>query len=190
MKTLDSILHLVDDGKMNVPDGDGMPGVKRFYGKYRGVVTNPVDPQKLGRLLVTVPDVYGPNVSTWARPCLPWGGPTVGTYALPPMSARVWVEFEQGLPDYPIVAGYWWGTPLETPSTAKLAAVPAPIFAIESATQNSVVVSDAPLPPFLPSGGVLLRSGANYIAIDKQGIRVIAAPQGLSVNLTAFQVLP
>ncbi|NVH74227.1 baseplate assembly protein [Paraburkholderia sp. JPY432] len=166
-----------------------MPGVRRYYGKYRGVVTNPVDIEKRGRVQVTVPDVYGPNISSWARPCLPWGGIAMGAYSVPLVGANVWVEFEQGLADYPIVVGYWWGSALDTPTTAKTSP-PGPVFAIESALQNGVVVSDVPLPPFLPTGGVLLKAGTNYIAVDKTGVRVIAAPVGLSVNINALQVLP
>lgn len=190
MASPEAVLPQVEEGQMNVPAGDNMPGVRRYYGKYRGVVTNPIDIEKRGRLLVTVPDVYGPNLSTWARPCVPWGGVAMGTYSVPLAGANVWVEFEQGLADYPIVVGYWWGSALDTPTTAKLTTPPAPVFAIESALQNAVVVSDGPLPPWLPNGGVLLKSGTNYVAVDQTGVRVVAAPEGFSVNLTALQVLP
>ena len=44
-------------------------------------------------------------------PCVPLAGPTgppMGVYLVPPIGAGVWVEFEQGDPDYPI----WVGLPL------------------------------------------------------------------------------
>jgi uncharacterized protein involved in type VI secretion and phage assembly len=79
-----------------------------FLGKYRGVVTDNNDPQKRGRLIIRVPDVLGNNDSGWALPCLPYAGDQVGLYTIPPVKAWVWVEFEQGDPDYPIWSGCFW----------------------------------------------------------------------------------
>jgi hypothetical protein len=43
-------------------------------------------------------------------PCVPYAGSGVGFYAMPPIGADVWVEFEGGDPSYPIWAGCFWGT--------------------------------------------------------------------------------
>ena len=75
--------------------------VQRFVGKYRGTVTQNIDPMLRGRLLCMVPDVLGPVPSSWAEPCVPLAGPTgppMGVYLVPPIGAGVWVEFEQGDP--------------------------------------------------------------------------------------------
>ena len=40
-----------------------------FFGKYRGMVLNNIDPMQLGRLQVQVPDVAGLIPTTWAMPC-------------------------------------------------------------------------------------------------------------------------
>ena len=40
--------------------------------------------------------------SSWAMPCAPYAGQQVGFFAVPPIGANVWVEFEGGDPDYPI----------------------------------------------------------------------------------------
>ncbi len=79
-----------------------------FYGKYRGVVVDNNDllGQK-GRLQVTVPAVLGDN-PVWAMPCVPYAGPDVGFYFLPPVDAGVWIEFEGGDPSYPIWTGCFW----------------------------------------------------------------------------------
>ena len=42
-------------------------------------------------------------------PCAPFAGSGVGFFALPPVGANVWVEFEGGDPDYPIWSGCFWG---------------------------------------------------------------------------------
>lgn len=82
----------------------------RFFGKYRGSVLNNVDPEGRGRIQVTVPEVLGQNTPAWAMPCVPFAGPGVGLFAIPPAGASVWVEFEAGNLRYPIWAGCFWGS--------------------------------------------------------------------------------
>lgn len=79
-----------------------------FFGKYRGKVKDNEDPMKMGRLLLSVPSVLGDLTSSWAMPCVPFAGDGVGFFALPPVNANVWVEFEGGQPDYPIWTGCFW----------------------------------------------------------------------------------
>ena len=86
-----------------------VPGMSEFYGKYRGKVENNVDPLQQGRVQVTVPAVLGDGRLSWAMPCAPYAGSQVGFFAVPPVGANVWVEFEAGDPDYPIWSGCFWG---------------------------------------------------------------------------------
>lgn len=179
----------MSEDESSPPAGDGLPGVRRYYGKYRGIVLPMPDLDRRGRLMVQVSDTSGPNFSGWARPCLPWAGIGMGMLTVPPPGTKVWVEFEQGHPDYPIWVGCWWGSPLETPLVAKQSVPLAPIFALESIAKNTFIISDTPMPPFLPQGGILLRSGASYIAIEPTGIRIVAIPPaGLDVNMGALKV--
>lgn len=80
-----------------------------YYGKYRGEVVNNIDPKFLGRMQVSVPAVLGDGRLSWAMPCVPYAGSGVGMFAIPPIGAKVWVEFEGGDPDYPIWTGCFWG---------------------------------------------------------------------------------
>jgi hypothetical protein len=81
---------------------------KRFYGKYRGKVLNNIDPLFQGRILAEVPAISG-SLLNYALPCTPYAGFDVGFYAIPPIGANVWIEFEGGDPNYPIWAGCFWG---------------------------------------------------------------------------------
>src|ERR1700674_5043665 len=72
---------------------------RRYYGKYRGIVVNTLDPEHLARLQATVPDVLGTASSTWAMPSLPFAGAHAGVVAVPLVGAGVWIEFEQGDPE-------------------------------------------------------------------------------------------
>ncbi len=78
------------------------------YGKYRGRVVDNDDPSKLGRLIVEVPEVLGRVPSGWAWPALPYAGDGEGLFAVPPVKAGVWVEFEAGDVSRPIWTGCWW----------------------------------------------------------------------------------
>lgn len=88
-------------------------GARRYYGKYRGKVLDNLDPLCLGRIIPEVPAVPG-MILNWALPCTPYAGENVGFYAIPPIGANVWIEFEAGDPNYPIWCGAFWA-PGETP---------------------------------------------------------------------------
>jgi len=136
----------------------------RYYGKYRGTVVNNIDPMQMGRLTVQVPDVKGLIPSTWAMPCFPISGKQMGAYMIPQIGAGVWVEFEQGDPDFPIWSGCWYGSVAEVPALA-LAGIPvSPNIVIQTGAQNAVVISDVPG----PTGGIMLKSttGATLIVND------------------------
>ena len=71
---------------------------------------NNIDPEQIGRIMAQVPDVLGETPSSWAMPCVPAAGIQAGVFVVPPIGSQVWVEFEQGDPDYPIWTGGFWGT--------------------------------------------------------------------------------
>jgi hypothetical protein len=81
---------------------------QKFYGKYRGKVTDNRDPEGLGRIRALVPDVIGDEEIGWALPSAPYAGDGVGFLFIPPIGANVWIEFEKGNPDNPIWVGCFW----------------------------------------------------------------------------------
>jgi hypothetical protein len=64
---------------------------ERFYGLYRGVVTDDADPLGVMRVRVSLPSVLGATTSPWAMPCLP-----PGVIGVPSAGSGVWVQFEEG----------------------------------------------------------------------------------------------
>ncbi len=137
---------------------------KKFFGKYRGTVINNIDPLQIGRIQAMVPDVSSLLPSTWAMPCLPFGGMLTGMFAVPQIGAGVWVEFEQGDPDYPVWTGCFWGTAAEVPALAKTVPPGVSGVTLQTTLQNGIVVSDLPG----PTGGIMLKSttGATIIVND------------------------
>jgi uncharacterized protein involved in type VI secretion and phage assembly len=166
----------------------------KYYGKYRATVINNIDPMQLGRIQVMVPDVSALLPTSWAMPCVPIAGKQMGTYMVPQVGAGVWVEFEQGDPDYPIWVGGFWGIAAEVPALA-LAGVPAdPNIVIQSALQNTLVISDLPG----PTGGIMLKSttGASIIVNDTgiyiqngKGASIIMTGPTVTINNGALVVV-
>ena len=158
-----------------------MNGTKQgvFYGKYRGVVVNNQDPKGCGRVQADVPDVLGLTPSTWALPCMPLAGPQMGAYLVPPIGAGVWIEFEQGNPDYPIWAGCWWGGREEVPAVALAAPPPFQNVLLQTSGQHSLLLSDLAL-----GGGIVLKSsrGAS-ITVSNTGI-VLSDGKGAVITLS------
>lgn len=156
-----------------------MPGETKFFGKYRGTVIDNVDPLQTGRLLVQVPDVSNILPSTWAMPCLPFAGIQSGFYAVPAIASQVWIEFEQGNPDYPIWVGCFWGSAADVPALA-LAGVPGlQQIVVQTTSQNTLLISDVPG----PTGGILLKSSAGaLISVSDVGI-TISNGQGATITM-------
>lgn len=71
-----------------------------YPGLYRGVVEDGVDPALRGRVRVSVPDVLA-TTSSWAERCVDRPGPVDALAA----GTAVWVQFENGDADYPVVVG-------------------------------------------------------------------------------------
>jgi hypothetical protein len=143
----------------------------KYYGKYRGTVLNNVDPMKMGRLLVAVPDVSGLSPTSWAMPCVPVLGLQMGIYAVPQLGSGVWVEFEQGNPDYPIWTGCFAGSAADIPAAALPVVPPISGIALQTTLLHSIVVSD--LPPTPVTGGIVLRSTTGaMIVVNDSGIYI------------------
>lgn len=165
-------------------DKDNSPP-KVFYGKYRGMVINNVDPYKQGRMLVQVPDVLGLGVSSWALPCMPFTGIESGVYAVPLIGSGVWVEFEQGNPDKPIWVGCYWGSTAEVPKSTFPTTPGLPAFIVQTPGQAAVIVHDTPVPPGV-SGGVVLKSATSSISIGPDGITIVAPNINILGNINAL----
>jgi hypothetical protein len=171
----------------------------RCHGKYRATVFNNIDPEQRGRIMALVPDVLGVTPSNWALPCAPFAGMQGGVFAVPQIGAGVWIEFEQGDPDYPIWVGGFWGSVAEVPVAALAPAIPPGQNIVHQTTlQHSLILSDAaPLPvmaavppPAPPgTGGIILRSPSGaMIVVNDAGI-FINNGQGASVELIGPSVM-
>ena len=125
----------------------------RYYGKYRATVVNNLDPENRGRVQAIVPDVLGLAPCSWALPCLPIAGKGSGSFMVPEIGAGVWIEFEQGHPDYPIWTGGFWGLTAELPELGIASAPPAHNIVLQTTGRNSLTLMGT------PGGGLMLCAG-------------------------------
>ena len=163
----------------------------RFYGKYRGKVTNNVDPLLRGRVQVNVPAVQGDGRMSWAEACVPYAGNGVGLFAVPPVGANVWVEFEAGNPDYPILAGCFWGQG-EAPASPAV-----PQVKTWKTEAVSITLSDLPgvggltieIGPPAASVPMKIACTASGIELSIGAASVKLTPASVSVNNGALEVI-
>ncbi len=165
----------------------------RYYGKYRGTVVNNIDPEQRGRIQAIVPDVQGITPTTWAMPCVPIAGKQEGVYMVPQVGAGVWIEFEQGDPDYPIWVGGFWGAFAEVPQSAL-----GQTIVIQTTLQNAIIISDAtpmpidaPVPAPAPpgTGGIVLRSPTGAIIVVNDTGIYINNGKGASIDMVGPSVM-
>ncbi len=170
---------------------------KKFFGKYRGTVINNIDPELRGRIIAMVPDVLGIVPSSWCEPCVPLAGPSgppMGTYFVPPIGAGVWIEFEQGDPNYPIFSGCRFGLGSDVPTLAFAGLPVSPNIVLQTAGQNAIVISDLPG----PTGGIMLKSltGATLIVNDTgiyiqngKGAMITMVGPAVTINSGAMTII-
>jgi uncharacterized protein involved in type VI secretion and phage assembly len=148
-----------------------------YYGKYRGKVENNIDPLQQGRVQISCPAVLGEGQLSWAMPSAPYAGNGVGFFMVPPVGANVWVEFEGGDPNYPIIGGCFWGTG-EAPAAPALAEMK--VIKTDSAT---ITLNDLP-----GAGGITIETTLGLkITMNTGGIEITTG-QGASIKLTGPQI--
>jgi uncharacterized protein involved in type VI secretion and phage assembly len=152
----------------------------RFYGKYRGTVTD-VDASTM-RIKASVPSVLGDIPSGWCMACVPYAGPSVGFVMLPEVGSGVWIEFEGGDVSFPIWVGGYWRTG-EVPSDANATAKA--IFAKSGALKldddaSAVSLADA-------NGDSLTLSDGTATLKGRTG-KVVADSTGVTLNDSSLVV--
>jgi len=157
----------------------------KYYGKYRAIVTNNVDPLFIGRIQVIVPDAAFLVPSTWCMPCVPVAGINMGMFSLPIIGSGVWIEFERGDPSKPIWVGCYWGLGAEVPVLSRIVPPAVPGITLQTTLKNGIVISDTPG----PTGGILIQSmtGAT-ILVNDLGI-VINNGKGASISMLGPSML-
>ena len=146
----------------------------RFYGKYRGCVTD-VDPATL-RVKAKVPSVLGTSATGWCSHCVPYAGPDVGIAFLPEVGSGVWIEFEGGDVSYPIWTGCYWRhgeEPGDAAQGVKVIVTKSGHKIILDDDAGSIKISDQNQNRVtLDSSGMTLERGSSKVAISNSEVNV------------------
>lgn len=168
-----------------------------YFGKYRGKVTDNSDPTSRGRLKVRVPAVYG-DLEVWAMPCVPYAGPSVGFYSMPPADAGVWVEFEGGDVSYPVWTGCFWadnelpdssGPAVKIWKTDKITVKlddGGDEMVMQNDKESSVTISDDVT---TASGQATHTVGSSGVVSEQGSGKVEVTTSSVSINSGAFEVM-
>ena len=145
---------------------------------------NNIDPEGQGRIQVSVPAIFGDVPLNWAMPCSPYAGMQNCFFAIPPLQANVWIEFEGGNSSKPIWSGCFWGKG-ELPPLAMATPATVPHFLIQTTGQSTFLLSDAPG----PTGGIMLKTTTGAaILINDTGI-TIQNGKGATIQMTGNSVM-
>jgi uncharacterized protein involved in type VI secretion and phage assembly len=154
----------------------------RFYGKYRGTVTD-VDAGTL-RIKAKVPAVLGAQDTGWCMPCVPYAGANVGIAFLPETGAGVWIEFEGGDVSYPVWVGCYWRDgeiPSDaTPTVKTIVTAQGCKILLDDDAQTITVTDSSNNKITLASDGITIERGAN---------KVVVSDTSVSVNDGAMEVM-
>jgi uncharacterized protein involved in type VI secretion and phage assembly len=153
----------------------------RYYGKYRGTVTD-VDAATL-RIKANVPAVLGAVPTGWCVACVPYAGPDVGFFFVPDIGAGVWIEFEGGDVSYPIWSGCYWRAgelPSDASPSVRGVVTGAPHKLLFADDDETVTLSDA---------------NDNEVTLDSSGItqargtqQVVVGDASVNINSGALEV--
>lgn len=146
----------------------------RFYGKYRGTVTD-VDANTL-RIKAKVTAVLGTQKTGWCRACVPYAGPNVGFAFLPEVGSGVWIEFEGGDVSYPIWSGcYWRDDEILSDAAPKVKAIVTKAkhkILLDDDAGSITITDDNDNKITLDSSGITLERGGQKVEISDSEVNI------------------
>ncbi|MEG4318621.1 MULTISPECIES: phage baseplate assembly protein V [unclassified Microcoleus] len=154
----------------------------RFYGKYRGTVTD-IDTGTL-RIKAKVPAVLGQQKTGWCMPCVPYAGSNVGFAFLPEEGTGVWIEFEGGDVSYPIWTGCYWRAdeqPEDATPTVKAIVTKSGHKILLDDDRETITIADS------NNNTITLESSG--ITLERQGKKVVISDAKVDVNDGSLEVI-
>jgi uncharacterized protein involved in type VI secretion and phage assembly len=154
----------------------------RFFGKYRGVVTD-LDAGTL-RIKAKVPAVLADQPTGWARACVPFAGPSMGIAFLPEIGAGVWIEFEGGDVSYPIwVGGFWHDGEQPEDATVSVKAI------VTKAGQKILFDEDGSTITVTDQNNNTITLGSDGILLQRGGSQIDLGDAEVNINQGALEVM-
>lgn len=154
----------------------------RFYGKYRGTVTE-VDAATM-RIKAKVPSVLKEQPTGWCMACVPYAGDAVGIAFLPEVGSGVWIEFEGGDVSYPIWTGcYWRKDEFPEEATEKIKAI------VTQSGHKILLDDDASTITITDSNDNKITLESSGITLERGGKKINISTSQVNVNDGALEVM-
>jgi len=148
----------------------------RFYGKYRGSVTDVDDPTTMGRIKAKIPAVLGDQESGWCMPCVPYAGDGVGMAFIPEVGSGVWIEFEQGDVSYPVWTGCYWRSgemPSDaTPTVKTIKTTSGHLITLDDDAQTITIKDPNENSVTMDTSGITLTRGATTVVVSDSEVNI------------------
>jgi uncharacterized protein involved in type VI secretion and phage assembly len=158
-------------------------GNGRHFGRYRAQVVDVDDPRSVGRVRLQVPELLGDVESGWALPAFATSGDGSGMFAVPPVGALVWVEFEGGDVSRPVWVGGWFAE-----GTAPDGASPEKIVIRTPGGHVLTLDDDGGKLEIVESGGATITLDSSGIELAKGGQKVVIGSSSVTINDGALEV--
>jgi uncharacterized protein involved in type VI secretion and phage assembly len=172
------------------PDGAG----PRYFGLYPAIVTDIVDPDRLGRIQVKFPTLgeAGKDVRAWATLITPYADDDQGFEFLPSVSTQVVVVFEAGDPRRPYILGACWNGKESLPeapepaNNKRLIRTRSGLIEFDDTTDAPKITISIRRHTFVLDDGVgevrISHSNGCTIKFDNSGEVTITAQGGVTIN--------
>jgi uncharacterized protein involved in type VI secretion and phage assembly len=158
--------------------------VPGYFGVYPAIVTNIVDPDRLGRIEVRFPWLGRDgdrDVRTWATLCSPYADDKQGLQILPAVDTEVVVAFEAGNTFRPYILGAAWNGKETLPQTPDAAN---DIRLLRTRADSRLTFDDG-TPPKV---SITMASGHKVILDDAAQEITIEHALGCTIRLTATSI--
>jgi uncharacterized protein involved in type VI secretion and phage assembly len=167
--------------------GDG-----HHHGKYRGRVVSNDDPLGLGRVQISCPALLGSGRQSWALPSLPYAGPGVGLFLVPPVDADIWVEFEGGDLDRPVWTGCFWSSSDDVPAdpavaSTKLLKTDGLTLTVDDSSGSGGMTLKVASPAVSQTVTITLSSSGIELSTGSSNVKITSS--SVSVNDGALEVM-
>lgn len=162
------------------PDGS----TPAYFGVYPAIVTDIVDPDKLGRIEVRFPWLGtdgDKDVRAWATLCTPYADDEQGLEILPSVGTQVVVAFEAGNTYRPYIIGAAWNGREKLPQTPEKAN---DIRVLRTRADSRLEFDDG-TPPKV---SLTMKSGHKVVLDDSAQEITIEHGMGCTIRLTATNV--
>jgi uncharacterized protein involved in type VI secretion and phage assembly len=163
----------------------------RFYGVMPAIVTKVKDPDRAGRIEISLPSIFGDaDYRCWARQATLFAGNNRGSWFLPDEGDEVLVAFEHGDPSRPYILGGLWNGRDAPPDTASQdGKTDRKILCSRNGVKVTLDDSDGQETLKLETPGgqkVTLRDGPNTVTVeDSNGNSVKLEEAGITVTASA-----